>query len=213
MSFDVKTVQAGLDDAFQSDSEVKLLEVLKNNSFLFSKIYSRNFGIQPNFAEVPFGNDYRCDFCWLNDNSDGPEWVLVEVEKPNMRLFNKSGDPSAELNHALEQVKSWERYFERYPAEKARIFGAVSRFRFVLIAGRRDDWQESDAAFWRAHHNKTSNIEIHSTDVFYDSLDHYIKFEDHFWSFKEHPKSLPSKNLTKMWAGYDYMRTWRNLLT
>ncbi len=147
MSFDVKTVQAGLDDAFQSDSEVKLLEVLKNNSFLFSKIYSRNFGIQPNFAEVPFGTDYRCDFCWLNDNSDGPEWVLVEVEKPNMRLFNKSGDPSAELNHALEQVKSWERYFERYPAEKARIFGAVSRFRFVLIAGRRDDWQESDAAF------------------------------------------------------------------
>jgi len=213
MSFDVKEVQARLTQAFDTDSEVKLLEVLKSNSFLFSNVYSRNFGIQPNFAEVPFGTDYRCDFCWLNDSSDGPEWVLVEVEKPNMRLFNKSGDPSAELNHAIEQVRSWDRYFQRYPAEKARIFGAVARFRFVLIAGRRSDWQENEAALWRVHHNQTSNIEIHSTDVFHDSLEHYSRSKEHFWSFKEHPKSLPSKELVKNWSNYEYINQWRNILS
>jgi len=212
MSFDVEKVKAQLDSAFNNDSEVELLKILKCNSFLFSRIYTRNFGIQPNFAEVPFGTQYRCDFCWLNDNSDGPEWVLVEIEKPNMRLFNRSGDPSAELHHAIEQVKSWERYFQRYPAEKARIFGVVARFRYVLVAGRRNDWQSKEAAIWRSHHNETSKIEIHSTDVLYDAVEHYTQSEEHFWSFKEHPTSLPSKELEANWSGYDYIGFWRNRL-
>jgi len=213
MPFDVIEVKAQLDSAFSHDSEVELLKILKHNSFLFSRIYSRNYGIQPNFAEVPFGTLHRCDFCWLNDNSDGPEWVLVEIEKPNMRLFNRTGDPSAELNHAIEQVKSWERYFLRFPAEKARIFGAVARFRYVLVAGRRADWKFKNAAIWRSHHNGTSNIEIHSSDVFYDAIEHYTKSEDHFWSFKENPISLPSKELEPNWLRYDYIGFWRNLLT
>ncbi len=75
--------------------------------------------------EVSFGGKYRSDFVWLNDNSDGPEWVLVEIEKPRIKLFTKKGEPSAELNHAIEQVRSWIRYFNENPSEKSRIFGAV----------------------------------------------------------------------------------------
>ncbi|MCD6003832.1 DUF4263 domain-containing protein [Halomonas sp. IOP_6] len=213
MSFDAKVVRAQLDSAFDNDSEVELLSILKKNSFLFHSLYERKFGIQPNFSEVPFGSKFRCDFCWLNDNSDGPEWVLVEIEKPNMKLFNKSGDPSSALNHAIEQVKSWDRYFQQQPAEKNRVFGAVSRFRYVLVAGRRSDWQSKEAAQWRSHHNESSNIEIHSTDVFYDAVEHYAKFKDGFWSFEENPISLPARNLESNWLQYDYIGRWRNLLT
>jgi hypothetical protein len=213
MSFDEEKVKIQLDSAYENNSEVELLSILKGNSFLFHSLYERKWGIQPNFSEVPFGTKFRCDFCWLNDNSDGPEWVLVEVEKPNMRLFNKSGDPSSELNYAIEQVKSWDRYFQQNPHEKSRIFGAVSRFRFLLVAGRRDEWQSKEAAKWRGHHNQTSNIEIHSTDVFYDSLEHYTKHKDGFWSFEENPMSLKSKELESNWSQYDYIVTWRNLLT
>ncbi|MEI8631595.1 DUF4263 domain-containing protein [Vibrio sp. PP-XX7] len=156
---------------------------------------------------------FRCDFCWLNDNSDGPEWVLVEIEKPSMNLFTQTGDPTRNLNHAIEQVKSWERYFYQQPAEKQRIFGAVSKFRYVLVAGRRNEWQTKRAAQWRSHHNLTSNIEIHSTDIFYDALDFYSKFQDSFWSFEEHPVSLPARNLSQYCGEYPYLRKWRNLLT
>ncbi|EGQ8961601.1 Shedu anti-phage system protein SduA domain-containing protein [Vibrio parahaemolyticus] len=213
MSFDVQSVRALLNNVFQNNSEVELLKVLKNNSFLFHSLYTRKFGIQPNFAEVPFGSKLRCDFCWLNDNSDGPEWVLVEIEKPNMKLFNRNGEPSSELNHAIEQVKSWERYFHQQPAEKQRIFGAVSKFRFVLVAGRRDAWQTREAAQWRAYHNQSSTIEIHSTDIFYDALDLYENHSDGFWSFEENPVSLASKELEGNWSQYDYIGFWRKLLT
>lgn len=112
-----------------------MLSVLKDNSFLFYELYSRKYGIQPVFREINFGGELRCDFAWLNDNSDGPEWVLVEVEKPKMKLFTQKNEPTSELNHAIEQVKSWERYFDENPSEKKRIFGAVARFRFILIVG------------------------------------------------------------------------------
>ena len=212
MSFDHQLVKHQLDEAFEHDSEVELLKVLKSNSFLFYKLYERKFGIQPNFSEVPFGSKIRSDFCWLNDNSDGPEWVLVEIESPEMRLFNKNGDPSSNLNHAIEQVKSWDRYFESNPAEKAKIFGAVSRFRLVLVAGRRSEWESKDAARWRSFHNKNSNIEIHSTDIFYDAVDHYSKYSESFWSFEENPISLKAKDLQANWEEYSFIQHWRNIL-
>ena len=210
MAFDAVKVKAQLENAFCNNSEVELLEILKQNSFLFHSLYDRKFSIQPNFSEVPFGSKFRCDFCWLNDNSDGPEWVLVEIEKPNMRLFNKSGDPSSELNHAIEQVTSWDRYFQSYPAEKSRIFGAVNRFRFLLVAGRREYWQAKHAAQWRRFHNNNSNIEIHSSDVIFDALGHYSKYKNSFSSFEENPISLKAKELEKNWSDYPYIGHWRS---
>ena len=91
--WNVNKAEQQLNKSFDNNSETELLKVLKNNSFLFYELYSRKYGIQPNFKEISFGGKYRCDFAWLNDNSDGPEWVFVEIEKPKMELFAKT------LNH------------------------------------------------------------------------------------------------------------------
>ena len=72
MDFDLEKVREQLVKARSNSSERELLQLLKENSFLFSELFSRHFGIQPVFSEVSFGNNFRCDFCWLNDNSDGP---------------------------------------------------------------------------------------------------------------------------------------------
>ena len=211
--FDVDDVKIQLDTAFGNNSEIELLNIIKNNSFLLEPLYSRKYGIQPNFCEIPFGNELRCDFCWLNDNSDGPEWVIVEIEKPGMRLFTQKDEPSAELSHAIEQVRSWQRYFDIYPHEKSKIFGAVSRFRWVLVAGDRDSWQQNKkAAQWRSYFNKEGNIEIRSLDFFYDAVDDYKKHKNHFWSFEENPTSLSSKDLRKYKDEYLYVQTWSNRL-
>ena len=108
--WDLNKVKRLLEEAFSKNSERKLLSLIKNNSFLLYELYQRKYNISPCFAEIPFG-DYRCDFCWLNENSDGPEWVLVEIEKPSLSLFKKNGDPTYYLTHAIEQVKSWKIFF------------------------------------------------------------------------------------------------------
>ena len=208
----IEKTKIELDEAFSSNSETKLLKILKNNSILFYELYSRKHGIQPNFAEISFGDTYRCDFAWLNDNSDGPEWVLVEIEKPNMKLFTKKNEPTYELNHAIEQVKSWDRYFEDNPGEKKRIFGAVSRFKYILVAGSIEEWNTENAIEWRKHHNKESKIEIRSSNIFYKALNLFAEHKEEFWSFKENPVSLKHTELEKYWQEYDYLDFWRKVL-
>ncbi|MCV6629998.1 MAG: DUF4263 domain-containing protein [Flavobacteriaceae bacterium] len=211
-TWNIIEVEKELKAAYENNSEVELLKILKDNSFLLYELYSRKWGIQPNFKEVAFGNKFRCDFAWLNDNSDGPEWVLLEVEKPHMKLFNQNGEPSAELNHAVEQVKSWDRYFNTYPAEKSRIFGAVNKFRFILVAGKKEDWEKEDAAKWRAYHNKESKFEIRSSDVFHRPLKVAKEKFSELWSFEENPISLGHSVLEKYWREYDYISKWRKII-
>ena len=211
-TWNLQKVEKDLKKAFSDNSETQLLEILKNNSFLFYELYSRKYGISPNFAEISFGGKFRCDFAWLNDNSGGPEWVLVEVEKPEMKLFTKNNEPTSELNHSIEQVKSWDRYFNENPLEKKRIFGAVSKFRFILVAGKKEDWQTESAIEWRAYHNDTSSIEIRSSDVFLRPLKVAKEKFGELWSFEENPKSLKHSELEKFWTDYGYMDLWRKVL-
>ncbi|GAB6393319.1 MAG: DUF4263 domain-containing protein [Treponematales bacterium] len=204
-------VVTGLDSAFKNNSERELLAILKDNSFLFYELYSRKYGIQPAFHEVDFGGKLRCDFAWLNDNSDGPEWTLVEIEKPRLNIFKNGGEPTQEFNHAIEQVKSWRRYFNENPAEKKRIFGAVSRFRYILVAGDKETWSTENAAKWRMDNNREEDIEIRSSDVFSRAIKILEKHPDELWSFAEHPKTLKPSTL-QSYLRNENMDVWGQLL-
>lgn len=211
-TFNKDDVRKELNRIMELNSEQGLLSLLKKNSFLFSDIFSRQYGVQPIFHEVSFGTKFRCDFCWLNDNSDGPEWVLVEVEKPKIKLFNKNDSPASQLNSAIEQVSSWSRYFNTNPNEKNRIFGAVSKFRYVLIAGLKEDWENDHALVWRNHFNSTSEIEIRSMDVFSKALYRFVEHKD-FFSFEQHPTTKPPSELAGYCNSSPYLRHWKAVLT
>ena len=209
---DIQKARTLLTKAFNDNSELELLSVLKAFPFLFYELYSRKLNASPCFCEVEFGNEYRCDFCWLNDNSDGPEWVLVEIEKPLMKCFTKKDCPSSELHHAIEQVKSWDRYFAENPSEKNRIFGAVKSFRFIIVAGSKEEWDDVAHLKWRAHNNRTTNIEIRTSDVFIRALEiaeNNPSIVENFMIDKEVRKT---RYLSDFLTNYDYFDKWRKLL-
>lgn len=210
-TWDLQTVKTQLMESYNNNSELELLRILKQNTFLFYELYSRKLAIQPVFHEVSFGGEMRCDFAWLNDNSSGPEWVLVEVEKPQLDIFTKNNDVSAVFNHAIEQVRSWQRYFYQNPSEKNRIFGAVANFRYILIAGSGNSWKNENAARWRAFYNAEQKIEIYSSDVFLRPLNVLEEKPELLWSFAEKPTTLPPSNLQEYWTSYAYMDFWRKL--
>lgn len=212
-TWDITKITTDLKIAFDNNSEVELLAILKDNSFLFYELFSRKWGIQPVFREINFGSELRCDYAWLNDNSDGPEWVLVEIEKPKLDLFRKDNEPTHQLNHAFEQVKSWRRYFNENHAEKRRIFGAVGRFRYILVGGDKESWQTDNASKWRIDNNKETEIEIRSTDIFIRALKILEERPDELWSFAENPKTLQPSELQKFWEEYAYMDRWRKLIS
>jgi len=212
-SFDIVKAEMKLKASFKNNSETELLNVLKNNSFLFYELYSRKYGIQPLFSEISFGDTYRCDYAWLNDNSDGPEWILVEVEKPKMKLFTSKDEPTAYLNHAIGQLELWDRYFDENPSEKCRIFGAVAKFKFILVAGSKEQWNTEKAKKWRIHrHKKNRDFEIRSSDVFMRPLRIAKEKPQELWSFSEHPIALKHSDLRNFWENNAYMDKWRKIL-
>lgn len=209
---DIQKARTLLTKAFNDNSERELLSVLKSFPFLFYELYSRKLNVCPCFCEVEFGNEYRCDFCWLNDNSDGPEWVLVEIEKPKMKCFTKNDLPSFELYHAIEQVKSWDRYFAENPFEKNRIFGAVKSFRFIIVAGSKEEWDDVAHLKWRAHNNRTTNIEIRTSDVFIRALNIAERNSNIVDEFMLDKKVKKQRELSDFLENCNYLENWRKLL-
>jgi hypothetical protein len=205
-------VKKELKSAFENNSELELLAIIKRNTFLFYELVDRKYGVQPIFHEVSFGGNLRCDFTWLNDNSSGPEWVLLEIEKPNLQLFNKNIEPTAVLNHALEQVRSWRRYFKENIAERKRIFGAVARFRFIVVGGNKKDWNHEAAIKWRVDHNAENDIQIRSSDILLRGLKILNEKPEQLWSFAEHPVTRNPSELQSYWESYGYMDTFRKII-
>ena len=210
--WDIEDVEKNLLAAYEENSETKLLSILKDNSFLFYDLFTRKYGIQPIFRELSFGGELRCDFAWLNDNSSGPEWVLVEIETPKMNLFKNDKKPTAPFQAAIEQVKSWDQYFLQNPAEKKRIFGAVSNFRLVLVAGTSEEWRTENAQLWRQYQLQNSKIEFRSMQTFLNSIRFIKERLSEFWSFEKYPKTLSPSKLREYWRGYEYMDNWRKVL-
>lgn len=60
------------------------------------------------FSKVQLGAEYEVDFAYCSGNSMGVWWTLVELERADVPLFNKTGDPSKYLTHALRQVLDWQ---------------------------------------------------------------------------------------------------------
>jgi hypothetical protein len=138
---------------------------------------------------------------------------VKEIEKPAVDLFRKDNhEPTQQLNHAIEQVKSWRRYFTQNPSEKRRIFGAVGRFRFIIVGGQKEDWEKDHASKWRIDQNSEYKIEIRSSDIFSRALKILVEYPDELWSFTENPQTLKHTDLENYWKSYAYMDKWRRLM-
>jgi hypothetical protein len=98
---------------------------------------------------LPSYDRHLPDFMWLSMNSDTEEPVLIEIEAPGKRWFTESGQQTAELTQALNQIAEWKAWFNvphNVQAFKAlyKLEGEAwrrRRFRpaFLLIYGRRVD--------------------------------------------------------------------------
>ncbi len=209
--WDAKQVRQKLTDAIADNSTEDLKNTLIQNSFLFYELVSRKDMQQPIFYSVLLHNEAVADFVWLNDNSDGPEWVLVKIAEPSMAVM-EGKFPSQSLSRTIEGVKLWDRYFAGNPKAANDIFGAVSRFRLIVIAGTQSAWQKPTAIAWRGDNNKNATVEVRSSGVFFKSLEEYEKRPKDFWGPRQYPQTIPASELQTYWQSYGYMQQMIHLL-
>jgi hypothetical protein len=64
---------------------------------------------------------------------------LIEIEKPQTRLFTAKGKPTAELEEGFQQLRDWKDKIDHHRAAALECLGIPGRdveIRFILIAGR-----------------------------------------------------------------------------
>jgi hypothetical protein len=84
----------------------------------------------------PILTDYRADFAVLNSRD---ELLLVEIERPKLRLLKADGDITAGLSHAFYQVRTWTQKLDDYRGAALDAMGLeleeVVRVKSVVVAG------------------------------------------------------------------------------
>ena len=101
------------------------------------------------------------DFLWLSGHSSCDYAALIEIECPKKKLFTNEGRQRAEFSQAYNQIKDWRIWFET-SANKQVFFdhyglSGTQRFRrafdlhFILIYGRRSEFQNNPKLSMKRH--------------------------------------------------------------
>lgn len=115
----------------------------------------------------------RPDFVWLANDSLTFVPVFIEIEKPSKKMFNKDGTTTAEFNQALGQIHEWQ-YLLNQPTNRQLLyeyFNLPLEIRektfmpqYLLVYGRRNEYQGNKMLTGIRAAQKNSNIDIMSFD-------------------------------------------------
>jgi len=124
------------------------------------------------------GAEHVTDFLIAERHSFGFEWQAVELESPLRPMFNKNGDPSQYLNHAIRQITDWRAWLKSNQAYASRpkadgglgLTDIDTNVNGLVLIGRRAAIDPETNAR-RRQLVQDLNIEIHSFDYLLQSLE------------------------------------------
>lgn len=173
-----------------TSSNIKEREILNfinsshDNDFLVGSIMKAffRFGHHESniFSEFPLGTSYKVDHLLLGRNSHGWHFIFVEFEAIEGQITTKNGDFGAVLRKGESQIKDWEIWLEKnfnilteFFLKKIKPNDTLptefynfdrTRIHYVVVAGRRSDFNERTYRLAREHLSKN----IHY--IHYDNL-------------------------------------------
>jgi hypothetical protein len=206
----LKKIAKDFESVLESTHEEKIHQFLVEQSFLFGFLRDHNGIVKSKFK---LGNDFITDFLSIGtDHSNSPNLMItfIEIERPNISLFTKAGNPSADLSHALRQIQNWKTwikvnrdYFSRSVQKSLnndknvkrvkRIFwnergidkNPISYFieRYLIIAGRRASLSVEDRFLLSQMNEDLHNINIVTFDVILEQIFQVLEWRQdrHFY--------------------------------
>lgn len=133
------------------------------------------------FPEFQLSNSYKADYLLIGKSSGGYEFVMVELESIHDRITLSSGELGDSFRKGISQLNSWRRWLENNYSSFGETLKKyknpikdlpeefymldMSRFHYVVVAGRRSDFTELT---YRTKREKTNNIHILHYDNLFD---------------------------------------------
>lgn len=201
----IKDLAVRFEVVLGSTSEQEVHSFLENNpqifGFLLGGMRSRKYRLEGGIVKSKFrlADSYIPDFISIDShpipNDIRPLVTFIEIERPNILLFTKSGDPASGLTHAIRQVQNWKHwvtnhrmYFQQVilnilTEEFDRIednwlidrsLRGIAEWgfsdRYLVIAGRRHTMTIRDRILLAQMNDDLHRIKIMTYDVLLDGL-------------------------------------------
>jgi hypothetical protein len=127
-------------------AEYDKLLILNEPELVFQRFFEKypvflDPTVQHSYPHMPFGAEKLPDF--ILENNCG--YIIVEIEKPSVRLFTKSGEPTAFLTHAQHQIRGyleWASLEGDYLARRLCKSVSASNVKGLIVIGRSDNLSE-----------------------------------------------------------------------
>ncbi len=144
-----------------------LLNIRTKEEELHRFLNQYSFILHPS-AEViskkKLGEDFITDFVLIASTTQGPIYILVELENSNHKLLTKGLTLTAPVNHALKQTRDWDVWLE---SNKSYIQNKLPNFetpKYLIVIGRTDTFTEIQKEYMRSYNRQWQNLEILSYD-------------------------------------------------
>jgi len=138
------------------------------------------------FKKSRFAERYIVDFSFVHVDSTGANWFFIELERSDVDLFNKKGDPSKHLNHALRQILDWQawikdnRPYAQNILDRLQMSADIKKEtnfstdpNFVIIIGRRKMLNEETARRRNELCNSHPRLKIITYDRLLEPIDFF----------------------------------------
>lgn len=139
------------------------------------------------FPEFQLGSSMRPDYLLVGQSSGGYEFIFIELESIYGKITLKDGNLGDSFNKGIRQVREWSRWlqgnytymyttFTDYKNRNKQLSQEFihydeSRMHYIVIAGRRDDFNELTYRIGREHESKEKIKLLH-----YDNLLDYSRY-------------------------------------
>jgi len=144
------------------DREEVLQCFLRDNPLLLCQTFTKMW------PKLSLGS-YDTDFVFREAAGD---YLLVELERPDHRLFIKNGDTSSKLNHAKGQILDWKRYIEDNPStvkNELGLIGISTNPNSLIVIGRSHSLSPENRRKLVSIENQCPKVKIMTYDDVYEN--------------------------------------------
>lgn len=158
---------------------------LEENTEFIPRHFVQNHGIHFSLLirKLKISNDMITDFAFLSKSSIGWNYVLIEIEKPQSKFFKPgTTSPHSDFLQGISQIKSWQAWFKdagnkahfesqllflKKPIEQAPV-----TIRYVLVTGRRSEYENSPEKIRLINSYEDHDFKIMSFDSLAENIEH-----------------------------------------
>jgi hypothetical protein len=112
------------------------------------------------------GEDFVTDFVLVETTTQGPAYILVEIERASHSILTKDLVLSGSVNHAIKQTRDWDVWLEKHKAYIQEKLPGFETPKYMIVIGRSNTMTDKDKSYLRSYNREWKN----TTLLTYDDL-------------------------------------------